>query len=1424
MYFQRKYPLGPCVRNPPTVVQTPALSSIKTSYSPTSRQVANELMEAMQSNHQCSLEDKENSESKRRASHEVREIQEGDVLKLSKVSPVNEKTIENAGLNHVKRQMKSSTEDDCLQTPTPLESTTIVGKQETGRECLKNRRQWRNISDIASPTLNMSPIPVNDGTEHGMTVDSFFQPNDTCNRALTKADRLSELGRGKNVKRNIIQRMTPKDAGKDLKDTFVIPLAPAKSTKVAHKLKAAEDSIFLVSKSGAAVSTVQQQIVQADETRIIRTNETLLKNSCPVGNSLGLSERLTSDHVDSIAESSTNLNTNHLNANKNSDVSPPKIPRNAALFDPSQISPRTMLDESLTLISQGKLPLWGMADSPDDKCPSINSSLISQGQGIISPNSFMEDMKSMMQNSYCGIGNEPKNTSTPSIPSPSVILNSSIPHNVMVNHLESVRLSLHDSPVTVSSECGTPRKLQKTFMHKRKSITSQFQKEEKKRIATAAQVIKKDQQLMGDGTKQFTNKYISNKHALTKSNGILHNLNTTGSPKRGTFILKKKEIEGKKVAMRSPLRKKSGRRSTPKRRSPKSSPQETDLKSVKNKKGRRKSSPRKPLGRTSQVKESPTRNSDPIMPKIMSKIRANMMMTGDAVWNLATPQKDPQLPGLCAENPCNSVDQPEGWKPWENNAEVSYLRNLPPVESKTTDEIISENPLTKKIKLFPDLHESTCYGNDEEYLLVKENKIKFNSSDIDRNTDDATDVEKRQERETTCKTQLEHKHCVNKIETSENNVVRTHSTCQVERVVTEAERTLSAQRFDTLSPNNLPTSPEGCLDLSRRGTITVTKSRPSDALLTAMNNRKRLFQDSPLRTPYSITDDDKETQENISVKFEEHYQEIDGKIYVIVKETTDVVKSTTETYIEDMSVSPQQFATPVRLPNSPDVLVSRRSTHVVRSPKVINSDSMYRRQLDFADEIEGSVVGNDETKNLVNMKALRTEKELNNSELTEDNRSAIKSDTFEKEPSLLITPDRRDIFIDSSAPAITSVCTISRRLVSYDDGSETCSTANVTKDSLDISHSTDSLGCSFNDAHSPLEAKKPVDKKQIDKEDTPFSMDAEESTIQLNWEVLAKDEHDVNVMFESDQENYQECRNFSRRDGGRVADAEESEDEQFYDTLSENYYDAMSDAGNPDVELLDELTTPSKYLESEAESGKYPAVVANSGFGKCALSSEAEEECSVLSSRLLADPHTDTCVQLTEASTALQVNLDEQVVRTELSIDHRELFEVIERKMIGLSSAAELQPIDEVVRSTPEAKAKRKLRRSASASDLLEHSCDLLENSCDMLENQHVLDEVEPQVLSVHKVATPRKLMAPSKSAVFRNYAGQVLAKHSPKNVSKGQPPCSKTTQVMATRRSQSMTNLAKQTERVRPVRTEEHTAASRITRQGEQSYYLIPS
>ncbi|BFZ20292.1 hypothetical protein BsWGS_23331 [Bradybaena similaris] len=1423
----RKYPLGPCVRNPPTVVQTPALSSIKASYSPTSRQVATELMEDMQRNHQCSVEveDKENSESKRRDSHEAREIQEGGVLKLSKVSPGNENAIASAALNPVKMQTKPSTEDDCLKTPTPLESTTIVGKQETGRECLKNRRQWRNISDITTPTLNMSPIPVNDGTEHGMTVDSFFQPNDTCNRALTKADRLSELGHGKNVKRNNIQRMTPKDTAKDLKDTFVIPFAPAKSIKVTHKLKAAEDSI-LVSESEAAVSTAQQQIVQADQTRIIKVNETLLKNSYPVGNSLGLSEQLTSDHVDSNAESSTNLNTNHLDANKDSDVSPPKIPRNAALFDPSQISPRTMLDESLTLISQGKLPLWGMADSPDDKCPSINSSLISQGQGIISPNSFMEDMKSMMHNSYCGIGNEPKNISTPNISSPLVILNSSIPHNAMVNHLESVRLSLHDSPMLVSSECGTPRKLLKTFMHKRKSITSQFQKEEKKRIATAAQVIKKDQQLIGDGTKQFTNKYnVFKKHALTKSNGRLHNLNAIGSPKRETFILKKKEIEGKKAAVRSPLGKKSGRRSTPKRRSPRSSPQEIDLRSVKNKKCRRKSSPRKPLGRTSQVKKSPTRNSDPIMPKIMSKIRANMMMTGDMLWNLATPQKDLQLPGPCTANPCKAVDQPEDWKQRENNTEASYFSHLPPAESKTTEEIIGENPLTKNIKLFPDLHESTCYRNDEEYLLAKDNEIKVNGSDIDRNTDDAADIE-RKERETSCKTQLEHKHCVSEIETSENNVVKTHSACQVERVVTESERTLSAKRFDTLSPNNLPTSPEGHLDLSRRGTITVTKSRPSDALLTAMNNRKRLFQDSPQRTPYSITDDNKETQENISVKFEEHYQEIDGKLYVIVKETTDVVKSTTETYIEEMSISPQQFATPLRLPNSPDLHVSRRSTHIVRSPKVVNSDSVYRRQLDFGDEVEGSVVDNDETKNLVNENALKTDNELNNSELSE-NCSVIKSDTFEKEPSLLITPDRRDIFIDSSAPAITSVCTISRRLVSYDDGSETCSTANVTKDSLDISHSTDSLGCSFNDAHAPLEAKNPVNKKQIDKEDMPFAMDAEESTIQLNWEVLAKDESDVNVMFESDQENYRECKNFSRTDGGHVAAAEEqSEDEQFYDTLSENYYDAVSDAENPEVELLDELTISSKYLESiAAESGKYPSVAVNSGFGKCDVFSEAgERQCSVLSGRLLVKPHTDTCVQLTEASTTVPVNLDEHAVRTEVSIDHMELFEVIERKMISLSSAAELQPVEEVVRSTPEAKAKRKLRRSVSASDLLEHSCDLqehscdlLKHSCDLLENQHMLDEAEPHVSSVAKEATPRKLIASSKSAVFRNYAGQVLAKYSPKNVSRGQPPCSKTTQIMATQRSQSMTNLAKQAERVRPVRTEQHTNTNRIARQANQ-------
>ncbi|CAL1537151.1 unnamed protein product [Lymnaea stagnalis] len=661
----------------------------------------------------------------------------------------------------------------------------------------------------------------------------------------------------------------------------------------------------------------RRQKAIVDETRVIRRDEVTFSPSVAEAEQ-------SKTGVDAVRSRS-----NFMEANRRDDRSSPNIQKKSlGVCDmvTSPASPGTILNQSLNLISQMKLPKPSDG-SPTDPNQSINCSLISLGQGIVSPNSFVEDMRSMRHDISGGSGGS-VNTSTPLIPSPLSVLNNSIPHSVMVSHLNKIRSSLNSPHIGGSSGGSTPVK-QAALKRcpKRRSITSQFKKEEIKKLAMVAAAMDKH----GNGLANSGQvKYLLRKDQIDNKNNVCK----APSPRQALFVKKTKAAEARKLesSKRSPTGKRLNKRS--------------------------------PIAKPFLSKRSPKRvKQEPTMKQVKSKFTTTVVHSGTVVHPATVVHSGTVVKaksGECLEESIKYFDDLQA------DPESSANRN---------------SSLTRRGKLFPDIEVSNLSD-----VVVGEEEI---------------------------------------------------------------ERSMSPQRFCPLSPGDLPTSPGAELEHSRRGTVTVVKSRPSDALLAAMNNRKRLFAESPHRTPaFCINEDDTETQEKIQVRVEEHYEEIDGEMFLVVKETTDVVKSTTETYIEQLVVSPRHFQTPPRLPNSPDPQMTRRSTHVVHSPKVLNVLEMDHRRLDFQEDfikyrLPGDTEMDDSTNRKGDARHYNVNSSSNTSKLNLEDHSRLKRYVWED--------------IEGDKSPITSVSLITPKIVDYDVGSDGCSSGDITKDSLETSQTTDSL-------------------------------------------------------------------------------------------------------------------------------------------------------------------------------------------------------------------------------------------------------------------------------------------------------------------------------------------------------------------------------
>ncbi|KAH9505368.1 hypothetical protein Btru_058528 [Bulinus truncatus] len=800
--LQRRQGFGPHVKEPDTVIQTSALTLIKSNYSPRrSQDIYEEWM--------AQSENKENSQTVLNTEdrQDLKRIQDATITKVK--SDLTDKSDVSVQSSHVRKII--SKED--IKTPTPLESTVITSLQDKKEVSLKNnRKQWRNVSDITTPTLNtMSPIPHAEDNENGITVDSYFQPNETglCKGALSQ----------------------PENAvfGTDFKKTFIVPAPSTVSTTVNAKRLTNEK-----------LSKYEQQ-------------DSLTANH----KGMNRMEKVPNFRQEPLKETLKSTDTAVSRAPKSFYATSPKSVINISEAHTSPASPRTMLNQSLSLISQMKL----CKDSSEDSDESVNCSVISLGKGIVSPNSFLADMTSMRHDRSAEHGKS-QNTSTPLNPSPLSIMNNSIPHSVMVSHLESIRSSLN-SPLLGKKFVGfTPKT--KVYSVKRSppkgkshSISPKL-KGKKKALMTSA-TLNKDATLSKASTSR---KSSTPCQSMTK------------------ILLKKKE---------GAIRKQEFCKKSPKsyslvKKSPKRSVQTTLLTKGKKKLGK----------------------------YCSNKGRIN----SSGLDRLAQSYDDSVEHAIRT-----SADQEES--NYEPHKSAAYFET-----SLTNKEKPSDNSsVTERGKLFPDIDVTGINEEDLFLEIISEEKRVYNAScQNDPVADPATEIlESSNEQRHLVKNSVGVA-CQNDFDgISEQTSISDVLSNKMLRAIQAVEKSRSPQKFYPMSPSILPTSPCVSDDNFRRGTMTVTKSRPSDALLAAMN-RKKLFEDVPSgKVTGHLTEDDSETQEKVNVRVEERYEEIDGKMYLVVKETTDIVKSITETYIEQLSVSPGEFLTPVRLHDMPINQVLQKS-------------------------------------------------------------------------------------------------------------------------------------------------------------------------------------------------------------------------------------------------------------------------------------------------------------------------------------------------------------------------------------------------------------------------------------------------------------------------------------------------------------------
>lgn len=815
-------------------------------------------------------------------------------------------------------------------TPPPLESTAICKSDERVDQNAIERRK----SGFLSPTLSkMSPIPMIADNHNGRILESYF--------STTACDQTPVLG-GKEAERNPLKEVSGNGS------------RASNSRKHGTGNSSGGESGGENSKNSAPKGASSRDVSRGS--RENSQTDKCTEASATVGSAGSLSSKRGNPVVKEAKGSPSPLRENQVVEEVNGSTAQTENPEVAeAKGRLSSRGESPAVTEAKPYVSPNSFLNDSMARRTVATTPEIGKIRLSSQvnrvaeMATVSPNSFLEDMGSAKPAAL-----ERKS----SVPSPSAVLNDSIPHDIMLQQLRFVRRSLHDGSLSASltpkSATVNSKQATQSLAHgKRMDRVSQLAQPKSRNVFAHAQ-----QQTALGKKEKFLQRKIQERAGFAK-------IAEVPSPRRKTFLVTKKQQAGRVSPVKGQSQATKGR-------------MDTRTGGVAN--SRSTACPLKGKVRDdSNERVDPctqTTTKDP-KKKEMEQAKMSGVATlpghhGDQVDNLddtmtrrrrslwASPAVVGFEPPVMASKPdCDStgeelhtleapLDQVTDGEVGDHLGDQHKETHSPPpqtlasTEKSTTHQNLSAKTESEEgrrrsgRRLFPDvISDDLNLSADFKPLWSGSATVTKDRPSVSPHTSSSANTSKKLFPDISVEgpSDVNSKSMLSvpqRLEEKEGEQVQptVDSPAGISQPVKGGCRSSgsnagvdSSASFDLGSTPQLLASPGK--EVSRRATLTVTKTCPSQALLHASNNGAQAVAEEADKAAAGVVTEQAEEE---------------------VWKTDTIIIESRNNAIVNISVI-REHLTPSELPSSPRSENSRRSTHAVRNPIVLNKDGLVPRNL-----------------------------------------------------------------------------------------------------------------------------------------------------------------------------------------------------------------------------------------------------------------------------------------------------------------------------------------------------------------------------------------------------------------------------------------------------------------------------------------------
>ncbi|KAK7504479.1 hypothetical protein BaRGS_00004345 [Batillaria attramentaria] len=821
--------------NPLCVVQTPALNTIRDSYSP-------------------------------RRSEETRTLRA--------------QLLENQARQANQENIQPLEPEEIPQTPPPLESTAICKNDELFQQNTIERRK----SGFSSPTLStMSPIPITADNTNGVIIESYFCPGTDQTHLSSERKGSTESERGP------LKSVSVEDNNK------ILSLRKSQEHAVQRKKSVGQENLQSVKGEAVQASPQRKKIIFGDGKQCVSPNTFLNDSRC---------------------------------------TKKPSTPEVGRIGPSGQVS----------------------------KVREV---------GATSPNSFLEDLTN---------GRNTLKVDDRKALSPSAVLNASIPHDLMLRQLETVRTSLHEGSFHAEVVTQTATVVKGKTTATRKGAKPLHTKQEKTTRNVFAYARSTDA-TNSKKKEKFLQRKIEERARFAKIADV-------PSPRRKTFLVKKKQTKvspTRGIAASSRIRKEASPKAGRSRKAAAGNKKtnsavglstKADANGPTSKDGAEEAAKTaENVEKLSSAQEKEIVDADNAMKKKRRSQWASPAVVGfippivaanpdspvsvdraASGRDLGTPQpvSSPQVSTVTKQGSdisqppqAESVSVSEATKKFETDFSASDKKQ--PAVCAEGDSEIPEGSgrLSAGRKLFPDVvsNESFNESSFKPLFAGTSRTVTKERPSVSPHTSGTANSSGRKlfpdlgERTA----ELDRVAAGESASPYETDSKTGHRSSTITKDSDRRNLGVSGGRHSPAhfilfgSPQKLVTSPSA--EETRRATLTVTKSQPSQALLD-VNSSKR---DSPSHGDRS--EDLPKVQEQRMAEEEED-----------VWETETIVIEQKNSRITSVSFQ-RVYQTPSELPSSPKSENSRRSTHAVRNPVILSKEGLVRKNL-FAPFLETSSTQN----------------------------------------------------------------------------------------------------------------------------------------------------------------------------------------------------------------------------------------------------------------------------------------------------------------------------------------------------------------------------------------------------------------------------------------------------------------------------------